>query len=121
MIKGLMGTRGVVVDGGNTSVPYVNSNTNNPMQGMVRISGSDMQVFDGSSWLNLSASYATVALAPTTEEAIDWAKRKMQEEKDLHERMKRHPGLKDAFETFKIMDALTMEEEKYDTGVQSGP
>jgi predicted secreted hydrolase len=113
MIKGLMGTRGVVVDGGNTSVPYVNSNTNNPMQGMVRISGSDMQVFDGSSWLNLSASYATVALAPTTEEAIDWAKRKMQEEKDLHERMKRHPGLKDAFETFKIMDALTLEEEKH--------
>ena len=108
-----MGTRGVVVDGGNTSVPYVNSNTNNPMQGMVRISGSDMQVFDGSSWLNLSASYATVALAPTTEEAIDWAKRKMQEEKDLHERMKRHPGLKDAFETFKIMDALTLEEEKH--------
>lgn len=108
-----MGARGVVVDGGNTSVPYVNSNTNNPMQGVVRISGSDMQVFDGSSWLTLSASFATVALAPTTETAIDWAKRKMQEEKDLHERMKRHPGLKDAFETFKIMDALTLEEEKH--------
>ena len=113
MIKGLMGTRGLVVDGGDTSVPYVNVNTNNPMQGMVRISGSDMQVFDGNKWMTLSTSYATVALSPTTEEAIDWAKRKMQEEKDLHERMKRHPGLKDAFETFKIMDALTLEEEKH--------
>ena len=112
MIKSLMGTRGVVVDGGNTSVPYVNVNPNNPMQGMMRISGSDMQVFDGSNWMNLSASYATVALAPTTEEAIDWAKRKMQEEKDLHESMKRHPGLKDAWEQFKIMDALTLEEKK---------
>ena len=113
MIKGLMGTRGLVVDGGDTSVPYVNVNTNNPMQGMVRISGSDMQVFDGNNWMTLSTSYATVGLDPVTQEAIDWAKRKMQEEKDLHERMKRHPGLKDAFETFKIMDALTLEEEKH--------
>ena len=113
MIKGLMGTRGLVVDGGNTSVPYVNTNTNNPMQGMIRISGSDMQVFDGNNWMTLSTSYATVALAPTTEEAIDWAKRKMQEEKDLHDRMKRHPGLKDAYEAFRIMDILTLEEEKH--------
>lgn len=108
-----MGTRGVVVDGGNTSVPYVNVNTNNPMQGMIRISGSDMQVFDGNNWMTLSTSYATVALAPTTEEAIDWAKRKMQEEKDLHDRMKQHPGLKDAYEAFRIMDILTLEEEKH--------
>ena len=119
MIKGLMGSRGVVVDGGNTSVPYVNTNTNNPMQGMIRISGSDMQVFDGNNWMTLSTSYATVALAPTTEEAIDWAKRKMQEEKDLHDRMIRHPGLKDAFETFKIMDALTLEEEKHGQDTQA--
>jgi hypothetical protein len=119
MIKGLMGSRGVVVDGGNTSVPFVNTNTNNPMQGMIRISGSDMQVFDGNNWMTLSTSYATVALAPTTEEAIDWAKRKMQEEKDLHDRMIRHPGLKDAFETFKIMDALTLEEEKHGQDTQA--
>ena len=114
-----MGSRGVVVDGGNTSVPFVNTNTNNPMQGMIRISGSDMQVFDGNNWMTLSTSYATVALAPTTEEAIDWAKRKMQEEKDLHDRMIRHPGLKDAFETFKIMDALTLEEEKHGQDTQA--
>jgi hypothetical protein len=113
MIKGLMGSRGVVVDGGNTSVPFVNTNTNNPMQGMIRISGSDMQVFDGNNWMTLSTSYATVALAPTTEEAIDWAKRKMQEEKDLHDRMKKHPGLKQAYEQFQIMDVLTLEEKKH--------
>ena len=108
-----MGSRGVVVDGGNTSVPYVNQNHNNPCQGMVRVWGSDMQVFDGTSWITMSTSYATVSLAPTTEEAIEWAKRKMQEEKDLHDRMKRHPGLKDAYETFRIMDILTLEEEKH--------
>ena len=112
MIKGIQGSAHVVVNGGNTSVPYVNQNINNPVQGMVRISGTDMQVFDGSSWLSMSTSYATVALSPTTEEAIDWAKRKMQEEKDLHKRMEKHPGLKSAWEQFKIMDVLTLEEDK---------
>jgi hypothetical protein len=112
MIKGLTGSAHVVVNGGNTSVPYVNLNLNNPMQGMMRINGSDLQVFDGSNWLSMSTSYATVALSPTTEEAIDWVKRKMQEEKNLHERMKQHPGLKQAYEQFKIMDILTLEEDK---------
>jgi hypothetical protein len=121
MIKGLQGSAHVVVNGGNTSVPYVNQNINNPVQGMVRINGSDMQVFDGSGWLSITTSFATVALSPTTEEAIDWAKRKMQEEKDLHERMKRHPGLKSAWEQFQIMDALTLEEKKHDHGVQTSP
>lgn len=113
MIKGLQGSAHVVVNGGDTSVPYVNSNPNNPIQGMLRLNGTNMQVFDGTSWIMMSTSYATVALSPTTEEAIDWAKRKMQEEKKLHERMEQHPGLKQAYEQFKIMDILTLEEKKH--------
>jgi len=62
MIKGLMGSQGIVVSGGNTSVPYVNQNTNNPMTGMVRVWGTDMQVFDGSSWVIMNTSYATATL-----------------------------------------------------------
>jgi hypothetical protein len=113
MIKGLMGSRGVVVDGGNTSVPYVPINASNPIQGMLRVNGTDMQVFDGTTWIMMNTSYATVGLDPTTHEAIDWTWRKMQEEKDLHDRMKRHPGLKSAWEQFQIMDALTLEEKKH--------
>jgi hypothetical protein len=37
----------------------------------------------------------------------------MQEEKDLHKRMERHSGLKQAYEQFRIMDILTLEEEKH--------
>ena len=113
MIKGLQGSAHVVVNGGDTTVPYVNSNANNPIQGMLRVNGTNMQVFDGTNWIMMNASYATVALSPTTEEAIDWAKRKMQEEKDLHKRMTKHPGLKQAYEQFKIMDILTLEEKKH--------
>ena len=113
MIKGLMGSAGIIVQGGNTSVPYINQTSSNPMQGMIRVWGTDMQVFDGNNWMNMSTSYATVGLEPTAEEAIKWVRHKMEEEQDLHKRMERHPGLKDAYEKFWIMDILTLEEKKH--------
>ena len=74
MIKGLMGNQGVVVSGGNTSVPYVNQNSSNPIQGMIRIWGSDMQVFDGTAWINMATSYATVGLDQDTQDLLQWAR-----------------------------------------------
>jgi hypothetical protein len=74
MIKGLMGTCGVTVSAGNTTVPYVNQNQSNPMQGMIRIWGNDMQVFDGSAWMNLSTSYATVSIDQEILDVIQWAR-----------------------------------------------
>jgi hypothetical protein len=74
MIKGIMGTTGVTVAGGNTSLPYVNQNHTNPMQGMLRIWGSDMQVYDGNNWMNLSTSYATVSLDQDVLDVIQWAR-----------------------------------------------
>ena len=82
MIKGLSGGAYLNVMGGSTSVPYVNSNMNNPMQGMVRLNGSDLQVFDGNSWLSMGGSYATVDLTPDTQTIIEWARKKMNEEKE---------------------------------------
>ena len=80
MIKGLMGDAYINVAGGNTSVPFVNMNINNPMQGMLRVYGNDIQVFDGNTWTNLNSSYASLTLTPTYQIALDWAKKKMQEE-----------------------------------------
>jgi hypothetical protein len=80
MIKGLQGISGVTVSGGNTTVPYVTANTGNPMQGMMRVWGSDMQVFDGSMWHNLSTSYATVGLDQDTLDVVHWARKKRDEE-----------------------------------------
>ena len=44
MIKGLMGTCGITVSAGNTSLPYVPANNNNPCQGMIRINGTELEV-----------------------------------------------------------------------------
>lgn len=104
MIKGIMAGAGLTVSGGSTSYPYVPMNTNNPIQGMIRINGQDTQVFDGSSWQTMYGSIANVELTGEVQSIIDWARKKKAEEEKLDELCKRYPGLgkaRDNFETFK--------------------
>jgi len=74
MIKGLMGNQGIVVSGGNTALPYVNQNPSNPLTGMLRINGTEMEVFTGNGWQILSTSYATVSLDQDTQDLLQWAR-----------------------------------------------
>ena len=132
MIKGLMGSDGLFVEGGNTSMPYISQNNANPMQGMIRIYGSDMQVFDGSAWVNLPTSYATVRMDSNI---VNWVRAKQAKEAEqekelayLKRRAEEHPSLKKAYEAiiraeerlnrdidkavedFKLLDKLVGEE-----------
>ena len=97
MIKGLTGTGGVTVSAGNTSVPYVNMDINKPMQGMIRVWGSDMQVFDGSSWMNMSTSYATVSLDQETQDLLQWARTQRQLEMNRTTLIENNPALEKAY------------------------
>ena len=74
MIKGLMGTCGVTVSGGDTSLPYINQNPNNPIQGMIRINMTALEVFNGTSWQSLPSSYATVSIDQEVLDVIQWAR-----------------------------------------------
>lgn len=69
-----------------------------------------MEVYDGNNWLNISTT-ASVGLSWEAEEAIRWAQTKMAEESALKARLDKHPGLKDAYEKFQIMDILCKEED----------
>lgn len=80
--------------GGDTSVPYINMNSETPMQGMIRVWGTEIQVFNGSSWIPLTSSYATVQLDPTSQEIINWAKKKMKEEDFFLTLPGDHPAVK---------------------------
>ena len=93
-----MGTKGISVLSGNNSLQYVNQNPTNPMQGMIRIWGSDMQVFDGSAWMNIQSSYATVELDSDTQHILEWAKKKKLEEEMLLTLPSDHPSIKAAKE-----------------------
>ena len=108
MIKGLQGNSGLTVTGGNTSVPYVNQN-NNPMQGMIRVWGSDMQVFDGTAWINMSTSYATVGLDQETQNLLNWAKSKQRQEIEILEKATKNEAVRLALENVKeAQDQLTI-------------
>jgi hypothetical protein len=83
MIKGLTGSRGIAVSGGNTSLPYVGPNTSNPLTGMLRVNNTGLEVFDGSCWQIIPSSYATVTLDTETLLLLEWARKKKREEEVL--------------------------------------
>jgi len=98
MIKGLAGGVGVKVLGGDTSLPYISMTNENPMQGMMRIWGSDMQVFDYTGWKTLPSSYATTTLDEHTLELLNWARKKKIEEEVLLSLPNDNPAVKIARE-----------------------
>lgn len=100
-----MGNQGLTVNGGSTSVPYINMNNSNPMQGMIRIWGSDMQVFDGTAWMNLSTSYATVSLDPETQDLLMWARTQRQLDLNRKTLIATNPALEKAYEAVKRAEA----------------
>jgi hypothetical protein len=106
MIASLNSGPGVVITGG-ANGPYVDMNR--PSAGMMRYNGNTMEVYDGHIWMSVS-THASVQLDPDVQRILDWANKKMLEEQALHVRMARHPGLKEAYERFKVMDTLTLEE-----------
>jgi hypothetical protein len=113
MIKGLQGSMGVVVDGGNTSLQYVSPDNNNPLQGMVRVWGTDLQVFSNGVWQNIPSSYATVRLDATTYELIEWARKKREEERQIEALAADHPAVKIAKENLnKVKENLANAEKQ---------
>ena len=105
MIGSLLGQGGIMVSGGDNN-PYIDMQR--ASAGMVRYSGQQLEVYDGMNWVCIG-SHTVVQLEHDTLTTLAWAKEKMQAEKQLVQRMEKYPGLKDAYEKFKIMDVLTLE------------
>jgi len=118
MIKGLMGGSNVIVSGGNTSVPYVSMNNTNPSQGMLRIWGSDMQVYDGNNWITLGTSYATVELDANTQSLLKWVEAQRTIAFNRMEAVQKNPALSKAYEAIvkaeANFDILAMLSKDYD-------
>ena len=104
MIKGLMGTCGITVSAGNTSLPYVPAN-NNPCQGMLRINGTEMEVFNGSSWQQLPTSYATVSMDQDILDIVQWARTQRDQQLTRERRIENNPALKKAYEAIQRAEA----------------
>jgi hypothetical protein len=101
MIKGIMGTTGITVSGGNTSLPYIGSNAANPVQGMIRINGTDMEVFNNTGWQSIGTSYATVGLEPELQDLLQWARTQRTLEMNRKTLIENNPALQKAYEAVK--------------------
>ena len=64
-----------------------------PSAGMVRYNGINMEVYDGSSWLNISTT-ANISLNADTSGLLEWARKKRDEEQKI-EKLKDNPAIAD--------------------------
>ena len=102
MIKDVIGTGPFVqVMGGGGYTPYINMS--NPSAGMTRFNGNtqSIEVYDGSSWMILSSSVASVSLTGEAVNILSWAKQKMEDEVMLEKLAKEHPAINFALDNLK--------------------
>lgn len=122
-----MGSNGVVVNGSSVSYPYVPTNSSNPIQGMLRINNQDLQVFDGSTWMNVSMSYPTVELTGEVQSIIQWARDERNRQLERTRLVKDNPALQKALEAIERAEAnfdllaKFVENDNVHAEVQSGP
>ena len=97
------------------SAPYVN--ISQPSAGLVRYNPTyqRMEVYDGNMWVTLGMD-THVDLSPNAREVIEWAGKKMDEEKRWRDMAEKNPAIRDAYEKFKqaeeqlkIVEALVKE------------
>lgn len=90
--------------------PHINNGGQGAGQVRYSVSSQCLEVFDGSSWMNISQQ-VHVGLDLNAEEVIRWAGEKMHEEKALKAKMEKYPTLKSAYEQYKMVEALVYEDE----------
>jgi hypothetical protein len=108
MMNHLSSGFGIAITGSATMRPYISPGGQSA--GLVRYntSSNNLEVYDGISWQALSNSGSTyIGLNQESQNAINWVHKKMQEEQNLQQLIDNHIGLRDAYEKFKIMEALT--------------
>jgi hypothetical protein len=83
---------------GSSSDPYFSMT--GASAGMLRFNGDtrNFEVYDGNSWRMMSGTSASVSMNPVAENAIDWASKKMQEEKEWEELAKTNSSVKIALD-----------------------
>lgn len=101
MIKGLQGLYGVEVQSGNMSLPYVSPNHNSPLQGVIRLNNTDLQYFDGTGWMTLPSSYASVGLDSYTKDLLQWVDTQRTMAFNRMTLAQKHPQLVPALEAIK--------------------
>jgi hypothetical protein len=108
MITNLSNGVGISITGNSTMRPYISPGGQSAGILRYNTSSNNLEVYDGLAWQALTSSGPTyISLNQESQDAIQWVHKKMQEERDLQRLIDNHIGLRDAYEKFKIMEALT--------------
>jgi hypothetical protein len=111
----------LTVSGGNPGSTYIGNYSNSPGVGNMRYnpSNQNIEVYDGSTWIILSAHHATVNLSNEAVSLLEWARKKRDEELELERLAQTSPAIKDLVmqvkekeEQIRVVQALIKEEVK---------
>jgi hypothetical protein len=112
----------ITVSGGNPGSTYIGNYSNNaPGVGNMRYNpnSQNIEVYDGNTWIILSAHHANINLSDETVSLLQWAKKKMLEEAERNELAKTNPAINDLMKQIKdkeeqiyVVQALIKEEVK---------
>ncbi len=111
----------ITVSGGNPGSTYIGNYSNSPGVGNMRYnpSNQNIEVYDGSTWIILSAQHANVNLSDEAVSLLEWARKKRNEELELERLAETNSAIKDLVnqikdkeEQIKIVQTLLKEEVK---------
>ena len=108
MIQNISGGPGIVVQGGNANQVYINpspAGTSIPA-GALRYHNHMIEVWDGITWRSVGSNYTNISLENGLYEALEWARKKMYEEKELEALAKEYPILEDAMRDLEVIKTL---------------
>ena len=98
MINRLESGPGIAVSGYiGTPWPYISINQVNPMQGMLRINGQELQAFDNNTWINIPSNTAAVSLDNDTRDLLQWARTQRQLDMNRATLIANNPALENAY------------------------
>lgn len=92
---------------------HVTGDPSNSLTGQVRfnVNNQKLETYTGHSWVSISWDHS-LNLGSDVQELIRWAKNKMQQDKKLEAKLAKYPGLRQAHDQFKMLEALAHEEDK---------
>ena len=112
----------LTVSGGNPGSTYIgNYSTNAPGVGNMRYNpnNQNIEVYDGSTWIILSAHHANINLNTEAVSLLEWARKKRDEELERERLAKTNPAIKDLItqieekeEQIRVVQSLIKEEVK---------
>ena len=111
----------LTVSGGNPGSTYIGNYSNAPGVGNMRYNpnSQNIEVYDGSTWIILSAHHTNINLSDEAVSLLQWARKKRDEELEIERLAQTSPIIKDLVsqikdkeEQIKIVQTLIKEEAK---------